>query len=136
MRFGHEKLDVYRLAIKYVKFSYTVCDQFDGKHRNARDQLIRASQSIPLNIAEGDRRRYFEIARGSTLECAAIQDVLEACDAIDRDCNKTGRAILDRIVAMLTKLGGRGYAVREDLVAYEINENDSESDSDADPDTE
>ncbi|HCS90513.1 MAG TPA: hypothetical protein DIW77_10800, partial [Chromatiaceae bacterium] len=38
---------------------------------------------IALNIAEGngkgtsgDRRRSVEIARGSALECAAIQDVL------------------------------------------------------------
>ncbi|QQO58134.1 MAG: four helix bundle protein [Thiohalocapsa sp. PB-PSB1] len=43
----------------------------------------RASQAIALNIAEGngkatsgDRRRSFESARGSALECAAIQDVL------------------------------------------------------------
>lgn len=47
------------------------------------DQWLRASQSIPLNIAEGngktveaDRKRYFEIARGWVLESAAIQDVL------------------------------------------------------------
>ena len=46
-------------------------------------RLLRASQSIPLNIAEGngrrgsqDRRRFFDIARASALECAAIQDVL------------------------------------------------------------
>ncbi|NOY82996.1 MAG: four helix bundle protein [Kiritimatiellaeota bacterium] len=39
-------------------------------HRPARDQRLRASQPIPLNIAEGngkttqaDRRRYFEIVR-------------------------------------------------------------------------
>ncbi|MCF7708777.1 MAG: four helix bundle protein [Verrucomicrobia bacterium] len=48
-------------------------------------------QSIPLNIAKGngktaqaDRRRYFENARGSALECAAIQDVLVAGNALDK----------------------------------------------------
>ncbi len=81
MTFGHEKLDVYRAAIEYVGWSHRLCERLKG-HRNAKDQLLRASQAIPLNIAEGngkateaDRRRFFEIARGSTLECGAIQDV-------------------------------------------------------------
>jgi len=116
MVFGHEKLDVYRLAIDYVKFSFGFCEKLKGNNRNARDQLIRASQSIPLNIAEGngkptegERRRFFEIARSSALECSAIQDVLESCGAIHPDENREGKELLDRIVAMLTKLGGRGY---------------------------
>jgi four helix bundle protein len=73
MGFGHEKLDVYRAAIDYVGWVYRYCETLK-KHRNAKDQLLRASQAIPLNIAEGngkathgDRRRYFEIARGSAL---------------------------------------------------------------------
>jgi four helix bundle protein len=60
-------------------------------HRNAKDQLLRASQAIPLNIAEGngkgtdgDRRRYFEIARGSALECGAVQDVLQGVHMMKR----------------------------------------------------
>jgi len=83
MALGHEKLDVYRLAIRYVAWVFECSEELNGAHRHARDQWLRASQSIPLNIAEGngktaeaDRRRYFEIARGSALECAAIQDVL------------------------------------------------------------
>ena len=83
MTLGHEKLDVYRLSIGYVAWVYEKADGLSGKHRHGRDQWLRASQSIPLNIAEcngktaeADRRRYFEIARGSALECAAIQDVL------------------------------------------------------------
>ena len=85
MGFGHERLDVYRTAIDYVGWAYHFCEELKG-HRNAKDQLLRASQAIPLNIAEGngkatdgDRRRYFEIARGSALECGAIQDVLQVC---------------------------------------------------------
>ena len=117
MSFGHEKLDVYRISIEYVSWVYTHCDKLSGTQRHARDQLLRASQSIPLNIAEGngkstkgDRRRYFEIARGSALECAAIQDVLEVRKAITSEENQSGKALLDRIVAMLTRLGGRGFA--------------------------
>ena len=81
-------------------------------HRNAKEQLLHASQSIPLNIAEGngkptegERRRFFEIARGSTLECAAIQDVLEVCGALSPTENANAKKLLDRIVAMLTRLG-------------------------------
>jgi len=50
-----------------------------------RDQLDRASTSIVLNLAEGngkftwpDRCRFFDISRGSALECAAALDMLVA----------------------------------------------------------
>lgn len=83
MAFGHEKLEVYWAAIEYVGWAYRYCENLKG-HRNAKDQLLCASQAIPLNIAEGNgkgtdgaRRRYFEIARGSALECGAVQDVLQ-----------------------------------------------------------
>jgi len=119
--FGHEKLDVYRAAVEYASWSFLITRKLPTAHRHAKDQLLRASQSIPLNIAEGngkvteaDRRHFFEIARGSALECAAIQDVLEACGGIDSKESYKGKDLLDRIVAMLTKIGGRGYAVKED----------------------
>ncbi len=120
MVFGHEQLDVYRAAIEYVGWAFRYCAKLKG-HRNAKDQLLRASQAIPLNIAEGngkattgDRRRYFEITCGSALECAAIQDVLQVCGALGSEENVRNKSLLDRIVAMLTKLGQRGYAVHED----------------------
>lgn len=139
MSFGHESLDVYRASIEYVGWAYRFCEGLSG-HRNARDQLIRASQAIPLNIAEGkgkatdvDRRRYFEIARASSLECAAIQDVLVECGALDRESSDKQKRVLDRIVAMLTLLGQRGYAVREGGEMYRLN---GDTDSDADTDSE
>ena len=139
MGFGHEKLDVYRAAIEYVGWAYRFCESLKG-HRNARDQLLRASQAIPLNIAEGngkatdgDRRRYFEIARGSALECGAVQDVLQVCGALPAEENAHRKALLDRIVAMLTKLGQRGYTIHEDHASYTTGI-DTDSDTDTDPD--
>ena len=109
--FGHEKLDVYRIALDYVCFVNKICSALRGPNRFARDQLYRASQSIPLNVAEGngktserDRKNFFEIARGSALECAAIQDVLCLGEAITETENCSGKELLNRIVAMLTRM--------------------------------
>lgn len=109
--FGHEKLDVYKLSLQYVAYAYQLSAHLHGKHRFAKEQLLRASQSIVLNIAEGngksgaaDRRRFFEIARGSALECAVIQDVLEINLALTAEENFQHKQILNRIVSMLTKL--------------------------------
>ncbi len=136
---------MYRVAIEYVRWAYFLSERLSGRHRHAKEQLLRASQSIPLNIAEGngkaseaDRRRFFEIARGSALECAATQDVLEVCGAIRAHENLEGKNMLDRIVAMLTKIGGRGYSVKEELIAYGTDairsEDNADSDGDTDPD--
>ena len=140
MGLGHEKLDVYRLAIGYVAWVYEKAASLEGVHRAARDQWLRASQSIPLNIAEGngktadaDRRRYFEIARGSALECAAIQDVLVVGKALDDTESQNRKTELDRMAAMLSRLGGRGYQVREGSTAY--GESDGEFDTDPDSDS-
>ena len=65
MTSGHEKQDVYRLSIGSVAWVYEKAAGLYGVQRSARDQWLRASQSIPLNIAggngkmaEADRRRY------------------------------------------------------------------------------
>jgi len=136
MTLGHERLDVYRLAIGYVAWVYEKAEGLNGVHRPARDQWLRASQSIPLNIAEGngktadaDRRRYFEIARGSALECAAIQDVLVVGKALDKTESRTRKDELDRMAAMLSRLGGRGYQVQE---KHEVYGADPDPDSDFD----
>jgi len=75
----HEKLAVYRVSIEYEASTFRIAKSLSGLQRHARDQWLHAAQSIPLNIAEGngkqslkDKNRFFEIARGSALECAAI----------------------------------------------------------------
>jgi four helix bundle protein len=123
--FDHEKLDVYRLSIDYVAYSHTIATRLAGKNRHARDQWLRAAQSIPLNVAEGngkhslkDRSRFFDIARGSALECAAIHDILSVCNAIAEDENRLGKSRLRGIVAMLTKLVARNESVSETTSIY------------------
>jgi four helix bundle protein len=109
--FDHERLDVYRLSIEYVAESYRSAQMLSGTQRHIRDQWLRAAQSIALNIAEGngkqspqEKGRYFDIARGSAMECAAIHDILMAIAAIQADSLLHGKTQLKRIVEMLTKL--------------------------------
>lgn len=118
--FDHERLDVYRLSIDYVTSSFRVAKTLNGSLRHARDQWLRAAQSIPLNIAEGngkqslkDKNRFFEITRGSALECAAIHDILSSFEAIDAETNHIGKSSLKRIVSMLTRLIQRTENVAE-----------------------
>ena len=79
-----------------------------------RDQLDRASISIVLNIAEGcgrrspaDKARFYSMARGSATECAAILDLLGVRGLVDECLRKRARALLVRVVQMLTRLVAR-----------------------------
>ncbi len=45
-------------------------------------------------------------------------------EALSADDNNQQKALLDRFVAMLTKLGQRGYAVREELGEYRASQFD------------
>ena len=109
--FDHEKLDVYRVSLEFVRVAHSICSTLQGNHRAAKDQLLRASLSIPLNIAEGngkrqsaDRRRFLEIARGSAAECAAILDVLLVTDGCSGALTEQGKSLLVRVIAMLTRM--------------------------------
>jgi hypothetical protein len=79
MALGHEKLDVYRLAISYVAWVFEHSEQLNGVHRHAREHKIE----------------------------------------------------LDRMAAMLSRLGKRGYSVQEESAGYGV---DFDSDFDFDPD--
>jgi len=75
------------------------------------DQLDRASNSIALNIAEGngkfsgkDRCRYFDIARGSAFECASCLDILIIKKLISDVEMEHGKELLKEIVSMLVGL--------------------------------
>jgi len=75
--FDHENLDCYRLARKVAIWVHGA--RFPGDARDLRDQALRSSRSVALNIAEGAARRWaagrnhFRIAAGPAAEtCAAL----------------------------------------------------------------
>lgn len=108
--FAHERLIVYKQSIAFVAWSREILESLPASG-SLRSQLERASTSIPLNVAEGnakaskrDRARYWQIALGSTLECAAIFDVLVARKSMSASGVKDGKEMLNEIAAMLMAL--------------------------------
>lgn len=104
-----ERLDVYRVALEFQALATSIV--LPAGHREVRDQLDRAALSIVLNTAEGagrssaaDKARFFSMARGSAMECAAVLDVLRAGGLVPRTVCVQGRSLLVRIVQMHTRL--------------------------------
>jgi four helix bundle protein len=125
--FDHEKLEVYRESIAFVAWLSTLIES-TVRTGDVRDQLDRASTSIALNIAEGngkylpkDRCRFFDIAHGSALECAAGLDVLVAKAKLTEEQIHPGKQSLQQIVRMLM-----GLIKRNSTRDYERAEKDSE----------
>jgi four helix bundle protein len=108
--FGFQRLDVYRCAISFLALSGPLAARSPRGQGELADQLRRAALSVPLNIAEGsgkperDARRFYAIARGSALECAAIIDAFEALGIVTAQEIVEPRELLERTVSMLTKM--------------------------------
>jgi four helix bundle protein len=111
--FDHERLEVYQEAIAFIAWLSAALD-LAVRIGDVKDQLDRASTSISLNIAEGngkyapkDRCRFFDIAHGSALECAAGLDVLVAKAKLTPEQIRPGKERLQKIVRMLMGLINR-----------------------------
>src|SRR5688572_10259598 len=97
---GHERLEVYKLAVEVADWAVLV--PVPAYRRHLRDQLARAVDSVVLNIAGQPpgavKRNHYRIALGSTAEVAAIIQLLKPPAAELRQQQ------LRRIGAMLAKL--------------------------------
>jgi four helix bundle protein len=137
--FDHEKLDVYRKSIAFCAWVGEFLPLITQKTA-AKDQLDRASTSIPLNIAEGngkfsvkDRARFLEMARGSTLECAACLDVLVArklaTDEQVAGAKSELAAVVRMMIGLLKRFSERADVLREEDGSYGYDR-DQEHDQD------
>ncbi len=124
LHFDHEKLDVYQSSLQFCGWTGELLEQVSRKAA-AKDQLDRASTSIPLSLAEGNakfskagRARFFEIARGSTVESAACLDVLVARKLISPELADAGKeqlvSIIQMIVGLLRKFSPHAELLREE----------------------
>ena len=112
MKFAFENLKVYQAAIDFNTHINKILDSKPSAISwSMKDQLQRASLSIPLNIAEGngrwhkaEKRQFFWIARGSTFECVAIIEVLRRCQIISSETHKNLYEQLIQISKMLAAL--------------------------------
>ncbi|MEY2878102.1 MAG: hypothetical protein RLZZ15_482 [Verrucomicrobiota bacterium] len=112
-QFDHERLKAYQKALEFVSFAGPIIDELPAKLA-AKDQLDRASTSVVLNLAEGnskrsrpERCRFFDIARGSGVECAACLDVLVARHKLPAATAEQGKTILLEVVSMTAGLIAR-----------------------------
>ncbi len=103
MYFGHERLDVYQLAVEVARWAARQAIPAARKH--LRDQLLRSVDSVVLNIAEGaghppgeQRRHHLRIAAASAAEVCAVLDLVALPGGPER------QADLRRIGAMLASL--------------------------------
>jgi four helix bundle protein len=124
----HEKLDVYQVSLEFITWTIPLLDRLPGSPA-VRNQLDRASTSIPLNIAEGngkftspDRCRFFDNARGSALESAACLDMMVAKRFVSAQEIQAGKVMLLKIVSMLFGLIRANSDVRvfEESASYRI----------------
>src|SRR5437870_9259150 len=102
-----EKLGVHQASLEFITWTIPLMDGLPGS-ASVRNQLDRASTSVPLNIAEGngkftspDRCRFFDNARGSALESAACLDVMVAKKFVSAVDIQAGKTMLLKIVSML-----------------------------------
>src|ERR1700683_811043 len=104
---------VLEVAIQAVERLRPVVAGIRGCDRDLGEQLRRALSSVALNIAEGNRSdggnrlARFSTAAGSNHECRAALRVAVAWGHVESADIAEGEALLDRVAAMLHRLGAR-----------------------------
>jgi four helix bundle protein len=108
---AYKRLDVYQCAVRALALCARVGQEMPTGYAFLGDQLRRAATSIPLNVAEGsgraasgDAARFYAIARGSAMECAAIVDACVALGIGERGVKEELEGLFVRIVEMLTRM--------------------------------
>lgn len=85
LKLNHQKLDVYSASRQFVMEVYKLSKLLPASEKFGMiTQIRRAALSVHLNIAEGasrkseiERKRYYEVARGSVVEIDAALDIAD-----------------------------------------------------------
>lgn len=124
--FSHEKLIVYQKSLEFVAFNERLLQDWDSRYA-VTDHLARASESIVLNLVEGNARwsseergKYFDYAFGSSLECAACLDIGRVRELTTAETCQEGKQHASEIARMLVGLRkSQPNMVQEPEAVYE-----------------
>lgn len=91
LKLNHQNLDVYTYSKKFVLECYKLTKHFPSDEKFSMiSQVRRTALSVHLNIADGasrksdvERRRYYEISRGSIVEIDAALDIAKDLNYLD-----------------------------------------------------
>jgi len=126
--FDHEKLDAYKKALALAAWAEPVLERLP-KSVAVQNRLDRARTSIVLNIPEGngrftpaDRCKFFDIARGSALECAGCLDLIFIKKLLSEVELDAGKTLLRDIVSLLIGLirSNSPDRLHEEAVEYRV----------------
>jgi len=103
LKLNHQQLEVYSVARQFVLECYRLSNILPAEERfGMSSQIRRAAVSVFLNIAEGasrksatERKRFYEIARGSMIEIDAALDIASELEYLKNyDLFKFGETML------------------------------------------
>jgi four helix bundle protein len=111
MQYKFEKLEVWKLAMKYNRLIYEIADQLPASEKfNLNSQMRRASTSIALNIAEGstgqtdaEQARFLSYSIRSYLEVVACLRLIEqrydmfGTEKLNDNIEKTGSELFAKL---------------------------------------
>jgi len=88
LKLAHTKLDIFQASRKLALECYRITKSFPHEEKYAMVQQIRrAALSVHLNISEGcsrksetERKRFYEVARGSVIEIDTAFDIAVGLD--------------------------------------------------------
>ena len=108
----HKSLDVYPVIRNLVNEIYQISLRLPNEEKfNMVQQIRRAALSVKLNMSEGstrkstaERRRYYEISRGSVVEIDAVLETAVDLNYLSIKELDTVGALLNKCFAMLSKM--------------------------------
>ena len=114
LELSHTKLDVFAVSREFVLSCYERTKSFPSEEKFGMiSQIRRAALSVHLNVAEGcsrksiaERKRFYEIARGSLIEIDAAMDISVKLKYCSKENLKELGILMVRVFQMISKMIG------------------------------
>ena len=112
LQLNHQSLDIYKVSRAFVKECYFMTKLLpDWERFSLLRQIRRAALSVHLNISEGcsrkseaERKRFYEVARGSIIEIDAALDICSDLEYLKKENLKELGLTMVRCFSILSKM--------------------------------